>query len=64
MGLPSGPVVKGLPASAGDMGLIAGPDRSPHAVGQLGLCAPPEAVLATREAITGDACTLQLDSSP
>ena len=27
-GFPSGPVVKNLPASAGDMGLIPGPERS------------------------------------
>ena len=32
-----GPVIKNLPASAGDMGLIPDPGRFPHAAGQLGL---------------------------
>ena len=32
-----GPVIKNLPASAGDMGSIPDPGRFPHAAGQLGL---------------------------
>ena len=33
-----GSVVKNLPANAGDMGLIPGPGKIPHAAGQLRLC--------------------------
>ena len=37
--LPGGPVVKNLPAGAGDTGLIPGlGTKIPHAMGQLGLC--------------------------
>ena len=36
---PGGPVVKDLPASAGDTGSISGPGMIPYAAEQLSLCA-------------------------
>ena len=38
-GFPGGLVVKNLPASAGDTGSIPDLGRTPHASGQLSLCA-------------------------
>ena len=47
-----GPVVKNLPASAGDASLIPGPGKIPHAAGQLSLCP------TTTEAYVPRACGL------
>ena len=38
MDVPGGPVVKNLPANAGDTDLIPWPGKIPHAAGQLGAC--------------------------
>ena len=73
---PGGPVVKNLPA--GVMGSVPDPERLPHAVEQLSLCAATTELMshnywsphtyspcfATREAPEWQACVLQLEDSP
>ena len=52
---PDGPVVKNPPTNAEDTGLIPGPGRFPHAVGQLSSC------ISTTEPKHPKVCALQQD---
>ena len=55
---PSSPVVKNLPANAGDMGFDSLSRKILRAVGQLSLC------VATTEAQAPTACALQHEKPP
>ena len=60
---PGGVVLKNLPASAENRGLMPGPGKMSHAAGRLNLCAL-EPVLHNKRCRHGEKQALQLESSP
>ena len=63
-GFPDGPVVKNLPANAGDMSSVPGSGtKNPHAKGQLSPC-DLEPTSHNEKSPKQETCTPQLKNSP